>query len=52
MMRWPYLSARETLNVIYGSNEPKKREKEKKSRTLSPLAKGEISPMASSQVIF
>jgi len=24
MMRWPCLSARKLLNVIYGSNEPKK----------------------------
>lgn len=51
MMRWPCLSAREMLNVIYGSNEPKKKKRtEKNSRTLSPLAKWETSPMAKSHI--
>lgn len=38
--------------LYMGQMSQKKREGKKESRTLSPLAKGETSPMASSQVIF
>lgn len=39
MMRRPCLSAKELLNVIYGSNEPKKKREEKKIKNFEPSSK-------------